>query len=137
MITIHPAPLLKFALTADALVSGAVAALQLLLIGQLSELLALPRMLLLESGIFLVGYTMLLAFLARRARVPRPLILLLIAGNVGWAIACAGLLAGLASPSGLALAFVAVQAVTVLLFAGLQWAGLKASRPAHLQGEPA
>lgn len=128
MVSIQPSPLLKFAFAADAAVSLAVAVLQLLAVEELSRLLLLPRMLLLESGAFLVGYALLLAVLARSRSIPRPLVLFLVIGNAGWAAGCA-LVAALTGPSLLGAAFLAIQSVTVLLFAGLQLAGLKRSAP--------
>lgn len=126
MASIQPAPLLKFAFAADAAVSGAVALLQLLFPDDLSRLLVLPRMLLVESGMFLVAYALMLAILARSRAIPRSLVLFIVVGNAGWAAGCALLLAW-TGPSALGIGFVLIQAVTVLLFAGLQLAGLKAS----------
>jgi hypothetical protein len=129
MASIQPSPLLKFAFSADAAVSLAVAAVQLLWLDGLGRLLVLPPALLAESGLFLVGYALLLAVLARSRAVARPLVLLLIIGNAGWAAGCA-LAAALTGANALGLGFLALQAVTVLLFAGLQLAGLKASAAA-------
>jgi uncharacterized membrane protein len=53
-----------------------------------------------------------------------------IVGNIGWAIGCVVLLAaGLVAPSGLGIAFVVIQALAVLVFAGLEFAGLRTSLP--------
>lgn len=131
MKSIHPSPLLKFALVIDAVVTGAVAALQLLLPQFLADLLVLPRTLLLGTGAFLVAYTALLVILANSKSIWGAIIELVIVGNVGWAIGCVALLiAGVIAPSGLGIAFVAVQAVAVVVFAGLEFAGLKTSLPA-------
>ena len=64
MTSIHPSRLLVLALRADALLSGSVAALQLLLTGWLAHRLQLPHALLVESGVFLVAYANLLLWLA-------------------------------------------------------------------------
>jgi hypothetical protein len=131
MRIVFPSSLLKKSLAADAVVSGAVAALQLAMPDALSRLLMLPRSLLLETGTFLVAYSLLLVFLARSARVWSGLIALVVLGNVGWAAGCAMLLgAGYLKPGALGLAFVALQAATVLLFAGLEYLGLRNSLPA-------
>lgn len=131
MKTVCPSRLLKLALIADAVVSGAVAVLQLAAPGWLSELLHLPRVLLVETGGFLVAYTILLVVLARSARVWFSLIAIVVIGNVGWAASCVALLAsGVLSPSALGKAFVVVQAVAVLLFAALQAKGLSSSSTA-------
>jgi hypothetical protein len=130
MKSIYPGPLLKFALITDAVVTGAVAALQLLLPQFLADQLALPRALLLGTGAFLVAYTALLVLLANCKSVWAAIIELVIVGNIGWAIGCVVLLAaGLVAPSGLGIAFVAIQALAVLVFAGLEFAGLRASLP--------
>ncbi|MEO7496718.1 MAG: hypothetical protein ABIT83_20365 [Massilia sp.] len=129
MTSIHPSPLLKFALRADAIVSAAVAALQLLLLDWLAGTLVLPRPLLLGTGVFLLLYVAMLVLLSNASSVWRALILLVVVGNVGWAVGCVAMLAeSLVAPSVLGAAFVAVQALTVLAFAALEWSGLKASR---------
>jgi len=52
-------------------------------------------------------------------------------GNLGWAVACVGLLAsGIVSPNVLSVAFVIVQAVAVLVFAAMEYSGLRASQSA-------
>lgn len=131
MKLVSPSRLLTFALTADAVASGAVAALQLAAASSLHPVLRLPHALLVESGVFLVAYTLLLIVLARSPRVPAALVGLIVAGNVGWAIGCLALPAlGVLNPSALGIGFLAVQALTVLLFAALEWQGLKTSSPA-------
>ena len=128
MSSVTPSDLLKKALAADAVVSGAVAVLQLAIPDALSRLLLLPRGLLVETGLFLVAYTLLLIVLARSARVWSPLILVIVVGNVAWAAGCAVLLGtGQLQPSILGIAFVAQQAVAVLVFAGLEYFGLRES----------
>jgi hypothetical protein len=132
MHAIHPSRLLRFALLTDALVSGAVALLQLLLPDLLSRLLLLPAPLLRYTGIFLVGYTVLLVLLARSGAIWTALLLVVAAGNVLWALGCAALpLAGMAAPSGLGTAYLWVQALAVLAFAAMQLAGLRSSAPAR------
>jgi hypothetical protein len=117
-------------LVADAIVSGGVAVLQLAAASWLSELLELPRTLLVGTGAFLAAYTILLIVLARSTRVPPAIVAIIVLGNVGWAAGCAGLLVTDApSPSGLGVFFVLVQALAVLVFAALEYAGLNASEP--------
>lgn len=130
MKTVHPSRLLAVALLADAGVSGAVAALQLAVPGWLSDHLLLPRSLLVESGAFLVAYVALLLGLARRRTVWSALIAMVVAGNVGWALGCAALVAsGTVAPNALGIAFLAAHVVAVLVFAVLEWKGLAASAP--------
>ena len=128
MKTIAPVRFLKLALYADAAASAALAGGQLLFPALLSEQLSLPAMLLTETGIFLVGYVLMLLFLAGMARVWAAAIQFVVIGNVGWALGCLALAATpLVSPSGLGVAFLLFQAVAVLLFAWLERAGLRAS----------
>jgi hypothetical protein len=126
--TIQPNGFLRGALLADAVVSGAVALLQLALSGLLVELLRLPSSLLMGTGAFLVAYVALLIVLARSARVWPALIWIVVVGNVAWALGCVGLMFGAeVNPSPLGVAFLGVQAVTVLIFAGLEYKGLDGS----------
>ena len=130
MRTVSPSPLLKTALVADAAVSGAVAVLQLAAAEWLGNLSGLPRALLVETGIFLVAYAILLAALARSARLPSVSIGIIVLGNIAWAVACVALLAAGTFPlSGLGVAFVIVQIAAVLAFAALEYAGLGRSEP--------
>ena len=130
MRTVSPSPLLKTALAADAAVSGAVGVLQLAAANLLGNLSGLPRALLVETGIFLVAYTVLLVALARSARVASAVVGALVLGNVAWAAACVALLAAGTFPlSGLGVAVVVVQALAVLAFAALEYAGLRRSAP--------
>jgi hypothetical protein len=132
MNPIRPSRFLKLALRADALASGAVAALQLLLAGVLAETLQLPRALLVESGAFLVAYAILLLWLTGRAQLHAAWIGLIIGGNVAWALACMALwLSGLVSPSLAGAGFLLLQALTVLALALLELQGLQRSRPAE------
>jgi hypothetical protein len=126
--SVIPSPLLRTALVADAVVSGGVAVLQLTAASWLSDLLSLPRTLLVESGAFLVAYTVLLVVLARSPRVPSAVVGIIVLGNIGWAVGCFALLAmGAPAPSRFGVAFVLVQAAAVLLFAALEYVGLSAS----------
>ena len=138
MKTITPSPLLKFAFGADAAVSGAVALLQLGLSTYLGSLLNMPGALLSGTGLFLAGYATLLLVLARSKAVWSALVQFIAIGNIGWALGCIGLMvAGIVQPGALGVAFLLVQAVTVLVFAALQLVGLKTSeqvgqlQPAH------
>lgn len=130
MKTILPSRLLKSVLLLDAFVSGAVALLQLAAPGWLAGFLELPRALLIETGVFLVAYVVLLLVLASRARLWSGLVWLVVFGNVGWAVGCVALLASNAvSPNGLGALFLVLHALTVVLFANFEFVGLKASQP--------
>ncbi|BBK36449.1 hypothetical protein STAQ_15270 [Allostella sp. ATCC 35155] len=124
--TTRPGLFLRRALQADAAVSAASGLLMALAAGPLSGLLGLPAALLLPAGIVLLPYAALLLWLAGRPVPSAGGVWLVIAANVLWAIDCVlVLVAGWFQPTGLGVAFVAVQAVTVLLFAELQYIGLR------------
>jgi len=141
MKTIHPAPLLKFALIADAAACAPLALLQIGMPDLLANQLAIARPLLMGTGLFLLAYTVLLIALARSQHVWTAMIGLIVVGNVGWAAGCIALLVA-GAPSGLGIAYLIVQAGAVLLLAGAEFAGLKASlntesddgRPALVRG---
>jgi len=125
---IHPSMLLRRALQADALVSGAMALLLTLGATMLSRLLALPQPLLLETGLFLIGYAACVGWLGSRAAVPKPLVLIVIVGNAAWTLASLALLiSGAVAPNTLGIGFVAIQAAAVGVFAELQFIGLRRS----------
>lgn len=122
---------LRRVLWADAASCLGCGALQLAWPG-LDDLLALPGALLTASGVFLLAYAGLVAWLARRDPLPRLPVRLLVTGNLGWALACVVLLAsGAVQPGALGTAYIVLQAVTVTVLAELQWFGLRAQpRPA-------
>jgi hypothetical protein len=128
MQAIHPAPLLKVALIADALACAPLGLLQVALPDMLSKLLQLPAPLLTATGIFLLGYTLLLVVLASSKSVWRALVGIIVLGNVGWAAGCLAL--SVAAPFTISVwgtAYLAVQAVAVLALAYAEFAGLKSS----------
>ena len=113
----------------DAASCAATGALQVGLTDTLARLTGLPAGLLLGTGVFLLAYAALAAAMAMRATPPRTLIGLVVAGNFGWAAACAALLAsGLFAVTALGMAWVIAQAATVVLLAEAQWMGLRATR---------
>jgi hypothetical protein len=123
---IQPTVLLRRVLWADAVVSAAVGALMALGANALQGLLGLPASLLTLAGVALFPYAAYVAWLATRGAVPRAAVWAAIVVNVVWAIDCALLLLGSTlRPTGLGEAFVALQIVTVLVFAELEFIGLK------------
>jgi hypothetical protein len=118
MNAVFPAPLLRVGLTLDAAGSGAMAVLQLAATAQLAAAMQLPQPLLLGTGLFMLGYAALTGWMVR----------LVVFGNVGWAVAAAALpLLGWVAPNAWGLGFLAVHAVSVLVFAALQGPGLARS----------
>lgn len=130
MTLIHPSRSLRTALAVDAASGAATAALQLALPRALADTLGLPMALLLEAGLFLAGLAVLLAVLARSARVAAPLVWAIVIGNMAWSAACVLLWAtGVVAPTALGVAFLLGQAAVVMMLAVWEAFGLKASRP--------
>jgi hypothetical protein len=132
MKTLHTAPLLRLALGVDAIISAGTGVLHLALLPFLTAHTALPHTLLLESGLLMLPYAALLGVLTRAERVPVALVRLVIVGNLGWALGALGLMAWL-SPPAVGLLWLAVHALSVTLFAGLQTVGLRRSAQADRQ----
>jgi uncharacterized membrane protein YdcZ (DUF606 family) len=121
---------LRNVLRADALSCVACGVLQVVFTGQMAQLLGLPEALLAYTGEFLLAYAAVVAFVSTRDPLPRPLVWVLLAGNLGWAIACALLLvSGRVAPSMLGTAYVVAQALTVAVLAELQFFGLRRLAP--------
>ncbi|WP_218918974.1 hypothetical protein [Pandoraea norimbergensis] len=119
-------------LLADALVSGAVGLLQVLAAAPLAALLDLPADGLRATGLVLLVYGAALVWLVRRTTLPAGAAWAVIAINAIWALDCAVLLASdWIAPNALGVAFIAVQIVTVLVFAELTFIGLRRRRAAQ------
>jgi hypothetical protein len=128
---IRPSLLLRRALLADAIFSGASALLLSLGAGALAPLLDLPQALLRETGLFLIAYTALVGWLGTRPSLPKPLVAIVVAGNAAWTIASVVLLfSGWVTPNLLGELLVAAQAIVVGVFAELQYVGLRKSEGA-------
>jgi len=131
--TAHSFPLLKFALLADAVTSGAACLLFTLGANILADILGLSADLLLYCGLFFLPWTAILAYVGTRPTInPRavwPIIIL----NIVWTIDSFVLIAT-TEPTLLGTAFVAFQAVAVLGFAIAQIMGIKRQKAeGHLQ----
>ena len=114
------------ALRLDALLTGATGLLLAAGAGALEPLLGLPPLLLRVAGLALIPFAMLLAWMARRERLPRWSVWSVVAVNALWALDSLLLLAtGWVEPTWLGTAFVAGQALIVALFAELQASGAK------------
>jgi hypothetical protein len=125
---IHPSLLLRRAIQADAIVSGAMALLLTFGAGMLAPLLNLPEALLRETGLFLITYAALVGWLGTRPSMPKALVVIVIAGNAAWTLGSIALLfSGAVTPNLLGEAFVAMQAIAVGAFAELQYIGLRRS----------
>ena len=123
-----PAPLLRKALLADALLSGITGLALALLAGPLATPLGLAVGLLRWSGIILIPYAAFVARLGKRERVQRPLVFIVVACNAVWALDSVLLLvAGWIEPTLLGEVFVLGQAAVVAVLAELQFIGLRRS----------
>jgi hypothetical protein len=128
---IQPSLLLRRAIQADAIFSGVSAVLLTFGAAELAPWLNLPEALLRESGLFLIAYTALVGWLGTRQAMPKPLVLIVIAGNAAWTIASIGLLfSSVVTPNLLGEAFVAMQAIAVGALAELQYIGWRRSSDA-------
>ena len=128
---IQPSQFLRRAIQADAIFSGVSAVLLTLGAAELAPWLALPEALLRETGLFLIAYRALVGWLSTRQAMPKPLVLIVIAGNAAWTIASIALLFSSAvTPNLLGEAFVAMQAIAVGALGELQYIGLRRSSDA-------
>jgi hypothetical protein len=131
MLTLHPSPLLRQALLADSATSSACGLLMLLGASPLSDLLGLPEMLLRLSGAVLLPYAALIAYLGLREQLRQPTVWAVVIGNAIWAADSALLLVnGWVEPTRAGYAFVIAQALVVLMYAELQYMGLRRSTTA-------
>ncbi len=125
---IHPSQLLRRALLADAIFSGAGAIGFTFGAGAFASLFSLPEALLLETGLFLIAYTALVGWLGTRQAVPKALVMFVVAGNAAWTLASIALLfSGAVSPNLLGEIVVVAQAIATGVFAELQYIGLRRS----------
>ncbi len=118
---------LRLALGLDAAVTGVNGVAYLAAAGPLSELLGLSPELLRGAGAFLVGFSALVALLARR-RTPAPAaVLAVVVANAAWAAdSVVAAAAGWGSPTGVGTAWIVLQAVAVAAFGALQLLALRA-----------
>ncbi|UUX97683.1 hypothetical protein [Aquabacterium sp. J223] len=118
-------------LQADAATSAACGALMAAGATPLAPLTGLPPALLVAAGLALLPYAVLLAWLSRQPRLPAAGLWALAAVNLVWALDCAWVaFGGRFQPTPPGLAFLGLQALTVLAFAELQVIGLRRSRRA-------
>ncbi|WP_223807302.1 hypothetical protein [Montanilutibacter psychrotolerans] len=122
----NDARLLRGAVTLDAIASGAIGLPMLLLAAPMSELLALPTMLLRGVGAGLLLWVGLLAWMLTRPQIGKAMAWTVIAINAMWVFDSIALLfSGWVAPNALGYGFVIAQAVAVLVFAELQYFGLR------------
>lgn len=115
----------RFALIADAAASGAMGIFLAVGSGHLAPLLGLPADLLLWAGIVLIPFALLVALAGSRRQPSVVAVRAIATVNLAWVVASLGLvILPPTTPSLIGSAFVLVQALAVLLLAGLQIAAL-------------
>lgn len=118
--------LLRLALKLDAVATGALAVLGLAAAPLLDSLLGTPARLLYPIGVFLLVYAAAVWRIGTRPQVSGPAAWAVVVLNLVWVVASvATVLAGWLPLTTLGTAFVLVQAVAVLIFADLQYLGLR------------
>lgn len=124
-------PLLRTVIAVDAAACGLMGAAFAFDAGWLAEPLGLSPALMQPVGLFLLPYALLLAWLASRPALPRPVVWTLVGFNIVWAAESIGLVAlGWAQPTTLGLAVVVGQALAALVVAELQYLALRRARQA-------
>lgn len=108
-------------LAADAATCGLMGLVLTAAPAGLSELLGLPRDLLLYAGLSLYPIALFMTILARQAQPWAFGVSLVVAGNLAWVAASAAVFA-FTSPNMLGAAFMVLQAAVVGLFASLEHA---------------
>jgi len=123
---VRPSSLLRRALLADAVVSGAAGALQVAAAGPLSGLLAIDAAWLQRSGLILFVWTAFLGWILTRKAVSPMLAWTVIGINLAWvAASILVLVEGAIAPNPLGMGYVLAQAAVVAIFAELQFFGLR------------
>ena len=92
-------------------------------------LTAIPAPLLFWAGLILFPIAALMVYAGLQATPPRPLVWLIVLGNIGWVAASLALFA-IISPNALGTVFIAAQAAAVAVLALLEHAVLQRSRAA-------
>lgn len=125
-------PFLRRVLKADAWISAAAGLAMSLGAGVLQDVLHLPASLLVAVGVALFPWAGFLQWLAAKAVVPSAAVWAVIVLNAVWIADSAWVsLGGVFQPSLLGHAFIAAQALAVLVLAELEFLGLKlATQPA-------
>lgn len=113
-------------LAVDAILTGTAGLAVLGLAGAIGGLLGLPVVLLQAGGGVLVAYALAVGLSARPRVPPRAMVTVAIVGNLLWAVGCvAAMIAFADSLTGLGYAFLGAQIAFVLVFADLQFVGLR------------
>jgi hypothetical protein len=128
IIMLSPSPFLRQALLADAVTTTLCGSLMLLGAHPLAGMLGLPEILLRIGGAALLPFAALVAYLSLRPTIPRVAVWAVILVNVLWVAESVLLLvSGWVRPNAAGYVFVLAQAAVVLMYAELQYMGLRRS----------
>ena len=117
---------LRRVLAFDAVSGAGTGVLHLWMAPVLASWLGLPEALLQASGVAIFAFVLLAGWLALQASPPRVPLTAIVLLNVAWALGCVWLaFGGESAPSSLGVAYLVVQAVSVLALAELEWMGLR------------
>jgi len=126
---------LRRVLLLDAAASGGMGVLLLVAADSLGSLLGLPLNLVRSVGVFLVPFGVFLVWVATRRYALPAITRAIVIGNVLWVIASVWLLvSGLVKPTLLGEVFVLAQAAAVVVFAFLEYRGLRVAQNAIVAG---
>jgi hypothetical protein len=121
--------LIRFALIADAIASGATGLLLAAGGDFLAGLTGVPAATAMPLGLFLIVFAVFVAWVGLKPQTPRGPAMLIVLVNAAWVIGSAiVLLAGAFPLTLLGIAFVIAQALAVAALAALQWMGLGRAR---------
>jgi hypothetical protein len=124
---------LRYVLWADAISCLVCGIFQVALTGPMSSYFGLSQNLLMGTGVFLLLYGAVVAFLATRTQVPSAIVGLLIVGNIVWGVlAVAILMRGDVGITLFGKGYIAAQALTVLILAQLQYFGVRIGKGKQL-----
>ena len=130
MTSIHASSLLRRILIVDAVTSGASGIAMFAFADLFASLLQLPVELVREAGLILLPFAAFVGFVASRREPARVAVWTIIALNAVWVVDSILLLfTGWVAPNALGYVFVIAQAAMVLVFADLEYRGLKRSTP--------
>lgn len=138
MSTLASSSLLRFALRLDGVASFASGVLATMAATPVAGWLGTSATAVFATGLFLLAYGLTVFLLGQRQSLPRWAVLTVICGNVLWVLESVCVpLAGWIAPTTLGWALLLGQAAGVALFADLQYAGLRRSKPQQLSARPA
>jgi hypothetical protein len=126
MTTMHSSNALQNVLLLDAATCVGAGALMAFGSNFVASLTALPAPLLFWAGLILFPIAALMAYAGLQAAPPRPLVWLIVLGNIGWVAASLGVFAFIA-PNALGYVFILAQAAAVAVLALLEHSALQRS----------